>query len=116
MVPAPPSPSRASSHAALITFAAAALPALALYVATVARSLPAGDSGELITAAATLGVAHPPGYPLYIWLGHLWILLKPFGSVALRLNLLSAVAGAATAGLLAIARRHSRLGTDSSVS
>ena len=56
-------PLRPTLRAFLVT----ALPALALYTATVEPSVPAGDSGELITAAATFGVAHPPGYPLYIW-------------------------------------------------
>jgi hypothetical protein len=58
------------------------------------------DGGELITAAATLGVAHPPGYPTYIVLGKLFSLL-PVGTVAFRLNLLSAVSVAAAGGLLA---------------
>ncbi len=33
------------------------------------------DSPEIITAAATLGVAHPPGYPLYMLAGRLMSLL-----------------------------------------
>ena len=45
--------------------------AFALFAATAARTVPLGDSGELIAAAAALGVAHPPGYPLYVLLGHL---------------------------------------------
>jgi len=31
-----------------------------------------GDSGELITASSTLGIAHPPGYPLYVLLGKIF--------------------------------------------
>jgi hypothetical protein len=61
-----------------------------------------GDSGELICAARVLGVAHPPGYPLYTLLGHLATLL-PLGSVAVRVNLLSALADAGAAGLLCLA-------------
>ena len=87
-------------------FLAVFLPALALYIATVAPSLPTGDSGELITAAATLGVAHPPGYPLYVWVGRLWLALLPWGSAALKLNLMSSVAGALAAGLVALAVRR----------
>ena len=30
------------------------------------------DSGDLVTAAYTLGVAHPPGYPLFILLAKLF--------------------------------------------
>jgi hypothetical protein len=58
-----------------------------------------GDGGELITAAATLGVPHPPGYPLYVVLGHLFTWL-PLGTVAWRLHLFSAVCTAAAVGLL----------------
>src|SRR5581483_11864636 len=52
------------------------------------------DSADLALAALRLGVAHPPGYPLYALLGHLWILLLPLGSAVYRLNLLSAAGGA----------------------
>ncbi|XP_060117819.1 protein O-mannosyl-transferase TMEM260 [Heteronotia binoei] len=72
----------------------------ALYVASLPPSVPGGDSGELITAAYELGVAHPPGYPLFTLLAKLAIELFPFGSVAYRVNLLCAVLGAAAASLL----------------
>ncbi len=51
------------------------------------------DSSELAAGAFTLGVAHPPGQPLAMLLGKLACLL-PLGSVALRVGLASAVAGA----------------------
>lgn len=57
------------------------------------------DTGELTTAAATLGVAHPPSYPLYVLLSNLGLRL-PVGNPAFRLNLLSAVALAAAVALL----------------
>ncbi len=82
--------------------------ALAVYAPTVAPDLSwagAGDGGELITAAMTLGVPHPPGYPTYVLLGRLLALL-PVGSVVWRFNLFSAVCAAAAAGLLAVAMRH----------
>jgi len=85
---------------------AAALPALALYATTLHPGLPAGDSGELVTVAATGGVAHPPGYPLWTMLAGLWLRALPAGEVAWRLNLFSAVAMAAAAGLLALAVRR----------
>lgn len=59
------------------------------------------DGGELITASTTLGIAHPPGYPLYILIGKLFSLI-PIGSVAYRFNLLSAVAMAGSAVLLCV--------------
>jgi hypothetical protein len=36
------------------------------------------DANDLILAALDLGLAHPPGYPLYIWLLHGWITLLSF--------------------------------------
>lgn len=49
------------------------------------------DGGDLITAAATGGVAHPSGYPLYLLLAQGFQLL-PLGSLAFRTNLLSMLA------------------------
>jgi len=57
------------------------------------------DSGDLITAAAVLGVPHPTGYLTYILLARLFQLL-PVGTLAYRTNLLSAVAMALAAGLV----------------
>lgn len=48
------------------------------------------DGGDLITAAATGGIPHPTGYPLYLLLARLFQFL-PFGSLAFRTNLMSAV-------------------------
>jgi tetratricopeptide (TPR) repeat protein len=73
--------------------------ALALYLRTLAPSLPTGDSGDFISASYVLGVAHPPGYPLYTMLGHLATLL-PVGNPALRINLTSALFGALAVGLV----------------
>jgi len=60
------------------------------------------DAGDLITAAYTLGIPHPTGYPTYMLLGKAFTLL-PFGDVAYRMNLLSAVSAALTIGLLCLA-------------
>ena len=57
------------------------------------------DSPEIITVSACLGIAHPPGYPLFTLLGHLFSLL-PLGPLCLRVNLLSAVTGALACTLL----------------
>ena len=38
--------------------------AFLLYLATACPTVYFGDSGELIAAADSLGVAHPPGYPI----------------------------------------------------
>ncbi|MDP1545345.1 MAG: DUF2723 domain-containing protein [Anaerolineales bacterium] len=60
------------------------------------------DGGDLIVAAYTLGISHPPGYPAYTLLAHLFTHL-PWGSVAFRVNLLSAVGAAVAAGSVALA-------------
>lgn len=73
--------------------------AAVLYFLTAARDIVVGDSPELITAATVLGVAHPPGYPLFTMLGHLFSLL-PFGSIPFRVNLLSVACNASTVGVV----------------
>ncbi|XP_042655114.1 transmembrane protein 260 isoform X2 [Tyto alba] len=72
----------------------------ALYTATLPPALPGGDAGELITAAYELGVAHPPGYPLFTLLAKVATGLLPLGSPAYRVNLLCGLLGAAAASLL----------------
>ena len=57
------------------------------------------DGGDLITAAATGGVAHPTGYPVYLLLARLFQLL-PIGSLAFRTNLMSALAAVIAALLV----------------
>lgn len=87
--------------------------ALALYLRTLATSLPTGDSGELISAAWVLGVAHPPGYPTFTMLTALFERL-PLANPAIGANLLSALlsAGAAVVVGLTIARLAPDIGAD----
>jgi hypothetical protein len=63
------------------------------------------DSAELTLAAYTLGLAHAPGYPVYLLLVHLFSHL-PVGDIGYRSNLFSAVANAGTVGLLALLIRQ----------
>jgi hypothetical protein len=67
-----------------------------------------GDSGDLITAAAVLGVAHPTGYPSYLLLARLFQAI-PIGDLAYRTTLLS-VAAALGAVLAAYALVRRLLG------
>ncbi len=76
----------------------AAAVAAFVYGLTLSPSVGAGDSGELILAAHSLGIPHPPGYPLWLLLARCADLL-PWGSVALRVNALSALLCAAAVGL-----------------
>jgi hypothetical protein len=94
-------PSWAGSLADGATF----LLALAAYAATTAPGLLPADAGEFQLVAPLLGVAHPPGYPLYTIVGHLFVRLVPWGNPAYRLNLLSAPLAAATLVLTARATR-----------
>ena len=73
------------------------LPTL-VYALMACRTVYVGDSGELITAAATLGLAHPTGYPVYLIAGKIWCTLLFFLEPAVAMNLLSSIAGGLTAG------------------
>lgn len=69
--------------------------ALGVYVRTLAPDILYSDSAEFQTLAYTLGVAHPTGYSVYMFIGRLFGYL-PIGTLAWRINLLSAVAAAGT--------------------
>ncbi|MBI2421154.1 MAG: DUF2723 domain-containing protein, partial [Candidatus Levybacteria bacterium] len=75
---------------------------LTVYILTLSRSVYYGDSGEFIAVAKTLGVAHPPGYPLYTMLAHLFTYL-PFGNIAFKVNLFSAVTSSLTVVVIYLA-------------
>ena len=76
---------------------------MGVYLATLAPGLTwansGADGGDLIAAAATGGVAHPTGYPLYLLLARFFQFL-PLGSLAYRTNLMSAVTAAAACVLV----------------
>ena len=69
--------------------------ALVIYTRTLSPGVLPADSGELQKVSAVLGVAHPPGYPLYTIITHLFTLL-PINNLAWRTNLFSALTSAAT--------------------
>jgi dolichyl-phosphate-mannose-protein mannosyltransferase len=92
-------PASGWTRATVVAALAAGLVPLGVYVATLSPTVNGGDSGELIAVAYVGGVAHPPGYPLHAMLGKLLTLL-PLGSVAWRVNLLSALGDAGAAVLL----------------
>jgi len=70
---------------------------LLFYWLTLAPDIFAGDSVELTTGAYSLGIIHPPGYPTYLLLGHLFIHLPVGPSPGYRMNLMSAVWATLTA-------------------
>ena len=78
------------SRDVLCASAAGAL-ALALYVATLQPDLGGPeDTPKFQFLGYVLGTAHPPGYPLYVMLSHVFVQL-PVGTIAYRANLFSAV-------------------------
>lgn len=87
---------------------ALSLTALVLYLRTLAPGLLPADSGEFQTLANLLGHTHPTGYPTYLLLGKIFTLL-PAGTIAYRVNLMSAVMAAlAVAGVYLVGRLLTR--------
>ncbi len=63
----------------------------AVYLSTLAPSVVQIDSGELAAVQATLGIAHPTGYPLFTLAGFLFLQLPlPFTQIQ-QANLLAAI-------------------------
>src|SRR6266566_6495450 len=77
------------------------LVAFLLYSRTLAPTVTLTDSGELIVVARGLGIAHPPGVPLWIILAHLASLV-PLGNVAARINFSSALFAALACAMLTL--------------
>jgi Protein of unknown function (DUF2723) len=91
-----------SSRAELLWAGTVFLVALLIYSWTLAPTVTLVDSGELIVAAHGLGVAHPPGFPLWVMLAH-FASLVPVGNVAVRVNFSSAVFAALACAMLTLA-------------
>jgi 4-amino-4-deoxy-L-arabinose transferase-like glycosyltransferase len=79
----------------LLTFAIV----MAVYLLTLCPAIYLEDSAEYATVAFTVGISHPPGYPLYALLGKLFTFI-PWGTIAWRVNLMSAFFGALTCAFL----------------
>lgn len=65
-----------------------------VYIHNLSHGVYGGDSGDLITAAFVGGVAHPPGYPLFVFLGFLLTRFHFWPSPAFAVGLISAFSGA----------------------
>jgi hypothetical protein len=92
-------------------YGAAALAGLlvfALYALTLSRTTAFWDTSEYIATGHIMGIPHPPGNPLFVVLARAWsVLLSPLGlSVAVRINLFSAVMSAATHTLWFLVVHH----------
>ena len=101
------SPASSGQSIAKVTFtrgdlwlsAAVGMVAFVAYALTLAEGLLRADMGEFQTLAATLGHAHPTGYPVYLLLAKASTAI-PFGDIAYRVNLLSALMGAVAVALM----------------
>jgi hypothetical protein len=80
----------------------------ALYAVTLARTTAFWDASEYIATAHIMGIPHPPGNPLFVVLARAWsVLLTPLGlSVAVEVNLFSAVVSATTHALWFLVVHH----------
>jgi hypothetical protein len=70
-----------------------------LYLLTLSPSVAMWDAGEYVAAAASLGIPHQPGNPMFVLIAHTAGLLPIAGDYAVRINLLAAFASALSAGL-----------------
>ncbi|MFH1379906.1 MAG: DUF2723 domain-containing protein [bacterium] len=67
---------------------------------------PYRDSGDLVVAAYSLGIPHPPGYVLYILCGKIIAWALPWGNMAYRINFFSVICGAWSVSFLYLILRH----------
>jgi hypothetical protein len=89
--------------------------ALVLYLRTLYPGLNGiGDTPKFQFVGAILGTPHPPGYPLYTLLS--WVFAQlPFGNLAWRINLLSALAAALATAFLYLSMRRLDCGRPASL-
>lgn len=72
----------------------------AVYLRTLCPTVFVEGTGENIVCAWTLGVPHPPGFPLFCLLSKAFAEVVRVGTIAYRVNLFSALAGAAAVSVL----------------
>jgi 4-amino-4-deoxy-L-arabinose transferase-like glycosyltransferase len=79
-----------------LALAVLAVPA-GMYIASASVEPASWDTAELQGVPYILGIPHPTGFPLYVLIGYVWSHLIAFGTVAWRMNVMSAFAVSAAA-------------------
>ncbi len=74
--------------------------ALIVYLLTLCRSINIGDGAEFALALKTLGIAHPPGYPLFTFTGSVFVQLFFALRPVVAANLFAALCAAAGVSVL----------------
>src|SRR5512139_2823340 len=72
----------------------------AVYLYSAAPTAAFWDCGELISAAFTMGIPHPPGTPLFVTLGRIFSMLPTAKEIAFRVTLIPVLFGAFSCGLI----------------
>lgn len=73
---------------------------MGIYLKTLNPSIWWEDSGELTTSPYTLGITHPPGYPLYTFVTKVVMTVIPVSNIGFRGNMANAYWGALSAVLI----------------
>ena len=84
------------------SFSLTALLIFAVYIFILSPSIDLSWAGILSTGAMYGGVPHPPGFPLWTIYAHLFTVLIPFGNIAWRVAISSAIATSIACGLVAL--------------
>jgi len=85
-----------------------ALVLFALYAATAPRTVSLEDDSLFVLSSYYLGIEHPPGYPIFTVLGHLFSRV-PIGPVAYRVHLVAAVFGGLSCAMVWLCARRLNL-------
>jgi len=75
------------------------LVSLIAYLRTMAPTASFWDCGEFIACSYILGIAHPPGTPLFVLIGRVFTLLPLYGEIAARVNFISVLSSSLSVGL-----------------
>ncbi|MBN2301812.1 MAG: DUF2723 domain-containing protein [Lentisphaerae bacterium] len=87
--------------------AAALLVPVITYCLGMAPSLVGGDGDEFLLQAFRMGIAHPCGYPVYLWIGKLFLIMT--GNSFATMNMVSVVFAVLTLLMLWVLMRRMRI-------